>query len=51
MGRLTFNPVIFVIDPDAPNFVAELHRTGGPPDWRQFEPVDLNAKMNEGRQD
>ena len=45
------NPVIFAIDPDAPNFVAELHRLVGRPIGVNLEPVDLNAKMNEERQE
>ena len=45
------NPVIFAIDPDAPNFVAELHRLVGRPIGVNLEPVDTSAKMNEERQE
>ena len=45
------NPVIFAIDPDAPNFVAELHRLVGRPIGVNLEPVDTGAQMNEERQE
>ena len=45
------NPVIFAIDPDAPNFVAELHRLVGRPIGVNLEPVDASAQMNEERQE
>ena len=45
------NPVISAIDPNVPNFVAELHRLVGRPIGVNLEPVDASAQMNEERQE
>ena len=45
------NPVISAIDPNVPNFVAELHRLVGRPIGVNLEPVDTSAQMNEERQE
>ena len=45
------NPVISAIDPNVPNFVAELHRLVGRPIGVNLEPVDTGAQMNEERQE
>lgn len=45
------NPIISAIDPNVPNFVAELHRLVGRPIGVNLEPVDTSAQMNEERQE